>query len=59
MQNYAEDWIKNHKINNTNNSIIDTENTKKEISKLKGQEDRYTRIYSRELLAEIKRVLAP
>ena len=61
MQNYAEDWIKNHEINNANNSIIDTENTKKEISKLKGQEDRYTRIYSEGIISieKLKEFLAP
>ncbi len=61
MRTYAEDWKKNHEVENANRSMINIENTKKELSKLKSQEDRYTKAYSEGVitLEKLKEFLAP
>ena len=61
MRTYAEDWIENHKINDTNMSMVDIENAKNELLKLKNQEDRYTRAYSEGIISieKLKEFLAP
>ena len=61
MRTYAEDWIENHKINDTNMSMVDIENAKNELLKLKNQEDRYTRAYSEGIISieKLKEFLTP
>lgn len=61
MRTYAEKWINNHKIDDVNRSMIDNEDAKKELLKLKNQEDRYTRAYSEGIISieKLKEFLAP
>ena len=61
MRTYAEEWKKNQVINDVNETVIDVENTKKELIKLKSQEDRYTKAYSEGVitLEKLKEFLAP
>lgn len=50
MRGYAEDWKKNNEASETNRSLIDIENTTKEILKLKKQQDKYTNAYSEDVI---------
>ena len=61
MSAQIKQWMENNKRSDAGNFVIDVESTRKEISKLKDQEDRYINAYSEKVITlnKLKDYLAP